>query len=55
LADVLNKKHYFIGDKPTSLVDASAYGILINTLGCLIESPLKDYALSKQNLVDYCR
>lgn len=54
LAGFLGGKIYFMGDKPSSL-DASAYGILINTLGCPIESPLKTHALSKQNLVDYCR
>lgn len=54
LADFLGNKPYFMGDNPTSL-DASAYGVLVNTLGCPIESPLKDHALSKQNLLDYCR
>ena len=54
LADFLGNKLYFMGDKPTSL-DASAYGILVNTLGCPIKSPLKDHALGKKNLVDYCR
>jgi glutathione S-transferase len=54
LANFLANKTYFMGDKPTSL-DACAYGVLVNTLACPIESPLKDYALSKQNLLDYCR
>jgi glutathione S-transferase len=54
LAVFLAEKPYFMGDKPTSL-DASAYGILVNTLGCPIESPLKDHALTKQNLIDYCQ
>ena len=54
LADFLADKPYFMGDKPTSL-DASAYGILVNTLGCPIESPIKDHALTKKNLVDYCQ
>jgi glutathione S-transferase len=54
LAGFLGGKLYFMGNQPSSL-DASAYGILINTLGCPIESPLKDHALSKTNLVDYCR
>lgn len=54
LAGFLGDKPYFMGDRSSSL-DASAYGILINTLGCPIESPLKEYALSKSNLVDYCR
>ena len=54
LANFLANKTYFMCDKPTSL-DACAYGVLVNTLVCPIESPLKDYALSKQNLLDYCR
>lgn len=54
LAHFLGSKPYFMGDKPSSL-DASAYGILINMLGCPIESPLKVYALAKHNLTDYCR
>jgi len=54
LADFLADKPYFMGDKPTSL-DASAYGILINTLGCPIESPIKNHALTKINLLAYCQ
>lgn len=53
VSDFLADKPYFMGDKPTSL-DATAYGFLINTLACPIESPIKEYALRKQNLVDYC-
>lgn len=54
LADFLADKPYFLGGKPTSL-DASAYGILVNIIACPIESPLKDHALTKRNLVDYCQ
>jgi Glutathione S-transferase, C-terminal domain len=54
LADFLGSKTYFFGDKPSSL-DASTYGVLVNTLGCPFGSPLKDYALTKQNLLEYCR
>ena len=54
LSDFLDGKRYFMGNQPTSL-DASAYGILVNTLGCPIESPLKDHALGKPNLVEYCQ
>lgn len=54
LADFLGSKPYFMGSTPTSL-DACAYGVLINTLGCPIESPLKEHALSRQTLLDYCR
>ena len=54
LSGFLGGKPYFLGDQPSSL-DASAYGILVNTLGCPIESPLKEHALTKANLVDYCK
>ena len=53
LAVFLGDKPYFLGDTPNS-VDACAFGFLINTLGCPIESPIKDYALSKPNLVGFC-
>ena len=48
----LGNQPYFLGDQPTTL-DASAFGLLINIIGCPIESPLKDFGLSKTNLVDY--
>jgi glutathione S-transferase len=54
LAVFMGTKPYFMGDKPSSL-DASAYGILINTLGGLIESPLKAHALSHTNFLNYCQ
>ena len=54
LSAFLADKPYFMGSRPCSL-DASAYGILVNTLKCPIESPLKNHALSKVNLVNYCR
>ncbi len=49
----LAEKPYFMGDKPTSL-DASAFGILINTVCGPIESPVKDYGKSQKNLPAYC-
>ncbi len=52
LSACLGDKKYFIGEQPTTL-DASAFGILINTLGCPIESPLKEYGLSKDNLTNF--
>lgn len=54
LSDFLADKPYFMGNQPSSL-DASAYGILVNTLACPIESPLKEYALTKTNLVQFCQ
>jgi hypothetical protein len=50
---LLADKPYFMGDKPTSL-DASAFGILLNTICTPIESPAKDYGLSLKNLPAYC-
>ena len=52
ISDFLGEKNYFFGEKPTTL-DTSAFGILINTLGCPIESPLKDHGLSKNNLINF--
>lgn len=52
LSASLDNKRYFLGDQPTTL-DASAFGLLINIIGCPIESPLKEYGLSKNNLVNY--
>ncbi len=54
LSDFLGEKPYFMGDKPTSL-DASAFGILINTISTPIESPLQVHGKSKANLAAYCQ
>jgi glutathione S-transferase len=52
LSAYLGDKPYFLGEQPTTL-DASAFGFLVNTIGCPIESPLKDYGLAKHNLRNY--
>lgn len=52
LSASLGDKKFFLGDRPTTL-DASAFGFLINTFGCPIESPLKEYGLSKRNLTNF--
>ena len=52
ISDFLGEKTYLLGEEPSTL-DASAFGILINTLGCPIESPLKDHGLSKNNLINF--
>lgn len=52
LSACLGDKKYFLGDQPTTL-DASAFGFLINTIACPIESPVKDHGLSKSNLRNY--
>lgn len=53
VSEFLADKPYFMGDQPTSL-DASAFGILLNTIATPIESPAKDYGLSLENLPAYC-
>ncbi len=53
LSVFLADKSYFMGNKVTSL-DASAFGILINTITGPIESPLKEYGKNKTNLIAYC-
>ncbi|MBL4783676.1 MAG: glutathione S-transferase family protein [Porticoccaceae bacterium] len=53
LSDILANKPYFMGEKPTS-IDASAFGMLVNTLFNPIESPVKDYGREKKNLTEYC-
>ena len=52
LAACLADKKYFLGNTPT-ILDTSAFGILINTIGYPIESPLKEYGLLKTNLVNF--
>jgi glutathione S-transferase len=54
LSGFLADKPYFMGEKPTSL-DTSAFGVLVNIVACPAESPLKEHALSKANLVEYCK
>lgn len=53
LSIFLGDKSYFMGNRPTSL-DATAFGILVNTVACPIESPIKEYALAQQNIPAYC-
>ncbi|WP_242447165.1 glutathione S-transferase C-terminal domain-containing protein [Nitrosomonas supralitoralis] len=52
LSATLGSKKYFPGDQPTT-PDTSGFGHLINIIGCPIESPLKEYGLTKKNLNSY--
>lgn len=52
LSDFLGGNSYFMGAKATS-IDASAYGQLINIMNAPIETPVKDEALGRKNLVAY--
>ncbi|MGR9108545.1 MAG: glutathione S-transferase family protein [Gammaproteobacteria bacterium] len=50
---LLGQKPYMMGDNPTS-IDATVFAFLTNTINLPIESEVKNHALSKKNLVDYC-
>lgn len=52
IADYLGDKPYFMCSKPT-LVDATIYAYLGNIMFLPLDSPLKDYGFSRQNLMDY--
>ena len=45
---------YVHGSKPTS-IDAGIYGFLANIYFYDIDTPLKQYVTSQQNLVHHCR
>lgn len=52
VADYLAGKPFLMGDR-ASEIDAVAYGILANIVRVPVESPIKDAALKRQNLVEY--
>jgi glutathione S-transferase len=52
VADFLAGKAFLMGDR-ASEIDAVAYGILANIMLVPVESPIKQAALQRQNLVDY--
>lgn len=53
LSELLGKKTYFFGDKPSTL-DATAYAHLASITHAPIESPLKRFTLEQANLVSLC-
>ncbi|MGR9053345.1 MAG: glutathione S-transferase family protein [Gammaproteobacteria bacterium] len=53
LSDFLAEKPYFMGEQPTVL-DATAFGFLVNLIWRPIETPLKEHGLRQKNLVDFC-
>jgi glutathione S-transferase len=54
LAEFLDDKPYFLGDKPCSL-DAVAYAFLANLLWVPVDSPLKLHAQNYVQLESYCQ
>lgn len=53
ISHLLNDQKFFLGNNPTSL-DAMAYGFLANIMGCPVNSPLKECALTLDNLIAFC-
>ena len=53
LSDFLAGKRYFLGDEATTL-DATAFGLLSNVIWPPVESPLKEHARQRANLVAFC-
>jgi glutathione S-transferase len=52
VADFLGSKPFLMGGAPTE-IDAVAYGLLPNVMNVPIESPIKEVALERGNLVEY--
>jgi glutathione S-transferase len=52
-SDLLGDKPYFLGNAP-STIDATAYGMLSGIVFAPFDSPVKDCALERANLVDFC-
>jgi glutathione S-transferase len=53
LSEFLDDKPFFMGERPT-ILDATAFGFLINVLRCPIESPLKEHGMQLENVQRFC-
>ena len=54
VSDYLGDKPFFMGARPTT-VDATVYAYLANIVEVPLESPVKDFGLSRGNVVGYLR
>ena len=54
LANVIPVKGYIHGERPTS-IDAGVYGFIANIYFYEIETPLKQFVVSHENIVRHCR
>jgi glutathione S-transferase len=54
LADLIPAKGYVHGEEPSS-IDASIYGFIANIYFYDIETPLKQFVVSRGNIVRHCR
>lgn len=52
VSELLGDKPYLLGDRP-STVDATVYAYVANLVQTPMTSPVKDFGLSRKNLVDY--
>jgi len=52
VSDLLADKPYLLGDRPTT-VDATVYSHVANLVQTPVNCPVKDFGLSRKNLVDY--
>ena len=54
LANLIPRQGYVHGDRPTA-IDAGIYGFIANIYFYDIETPLKEFVVSHDNLVQHCR
>jgi len=54
LADLLSESEYLFGAKPGS-IDAAIYGFIANIYFYEIDTPLKQFLTSRENLVAHCK
>jgi hypothetical protein len=54
LANVIPAQGYVHGEKPTS-IDAGIYGFIANIYFYEIDTPLKEFVVSHENIVRHCR
>jgi glutathione S-transferase len=54
LSDLLGSKSFFLGEQPTE-IDATMYGFLIQQLWVPWDNPVKQHALSLENLDSFCQ
>ncbi|RRJ83860.1 glutathione S-transferase family protein [Aestuariirhabdus litorea] len=54
VSTLLGDNRFLFGDEPCSY-DAVVYGFIANVIDCELESPLKEFGRSHDNLVHYCQ
>lgn len=54
VSDFLGTRPFLLGDQPTT-VDATVYAYVGSALGMGLDSPVRDFGRSRENLVSYCQ